>query len=113
MQRVPVGGFVRVDDGGAVDARPDEVDRSGFRFEGHRQGPAATLAQGDHHPARARPVPRQPPVKAVLLFVLRPDVAAHMTAVDLDDPACASDRGLLQLEIYRSQQRIGRTSWLF
>jgi hypothetical protein len=30
MQRVPVGSFVRVDGRGAVEARPNEVGRSGF-----------------------------------------------------------------------------------
>jgi hypothetical protein len=45
MQRVPVGGLVRVDGRGAVDARPNEGDRSGFGLEDHHHGRAAALAQ--------------------------------------------------------------------
>jgi hypothetical protein len=33
MQGVPVGSFVGMDRRGAVDARPDEVDRGGFGLE--------------------------------------------------------------------------------
>jgi hypothetical protein len=62
-----------MDGRGAVDARPDEVDRGGFGLEDHRQGPAATLAQRDHHAARARLVPGEPAVLAILLLVLRPE----------------------------------------
>jgi hypothetical protein len=91
MQPVPVGSFVRVDGRGAVHARSNEVDRSSFRLECHRQDPPATLAQGDHYLARPRLVPREPPVKAVLLLVLRPNMTTHMAAVDLDDPAGTSD----------------------
>jgi hypothetical protein len=55
------------------------------------------LPQRDHHAARARQVLGEPPVQAVLLLVLRPDVAAHMAAIDLDDPAGATDRGAFHL----------------
>ena len=79
------------------------------------KGPLASLTAGqrafpDHHDdlAPAAPVLRQTQVPAVGLPVLGPDVAADVTAVDLDMPPGAAEPEVLDLRRHRFADLVGQ-----
>src|SRR3954447_20937247 len=71
--------------------------------QGAAQAGAGQSALPDHHDdlALAAPVLRQTPIPAVLLPVLGPDVAADVTAVDLDMSPGAAEPQVLDLRGHR------------
>jgi len=97
VQVVPGAGLVRMHLGALGDAGTDE--RAGGVLGGEHTGHGAAVALADGHdaPALAGLVDGQPAVLAILLAVLRADVAAKAGAADLRRPARAADHNALAL----------------
>ena len=99
---------------GAIDPGLDEAGGSILAGEHGRQGAAQAgagqRALPDHHDdlALGAPVLRQTPVPAVRLAVRGPDVAADVTAVDLDMPPGAAEVPALEFPGHRLAELVGQ-----
>ena len=114
MQRVPGRRLVGMHRRGAIDPGLDEAGGRILAGEhggqGAAQAGAGQRAFPDHHDdlAPAAPVLRQTPVLAILLPVRGPDVAADVTAVDLDVPPGAAEPKVLNLGGHRFADLVGQ-----
>ena len=98
---------------GAIDPGPDEAGRRILAVkhggQGAAQAGAGQRAFPDHHDDLARPpVLRQTPVLTVGLPVLGPNVAANVTAVDLDVPPGTAQPKVLDLRGHRFPDLVGQ-----
>lgn len=84
VQRVPMSGFVGIEDGGLRRDPASDPDAFAFRLHHKGQGPAATLAQGNHNAALAGLVFGLAAVNPVLDMVPLADRAADIAAINLD-----------------------------
>ena len=93
VQRIPMRGFVGMDRRIWRDDAFHEGKAVGFGLRDDRDGPAAALASDDHDAPLAGLVLGEAAVNPVRLLVCGADVAAEVSAIDLDraGKGCALD----------------------
>ena len=84
VQAIPAGGFIGIDGRAGNDALGDGGDRCLFRAGHGGDRAAVALTNNDDDPALARLVHRLAAINAVGFLVGRADVAAEVSAIDLD-----------------------------